>query len=204
MNVNDPIHKRRRNPSPISDEHLPPRDAFDREVDNAAREGRQVDYEKLRETLYACLSDEVPNSLPEHSSERPESVAFYRHIEGKEVVPQRIMYRLLERQFPVSSIARVMGMSVRQAYRVRDNFKKNFQDCADDSQFLEYVGKTIWIYEEWTASFLRICDDESTSVGDKIKALREACKVKNSEISFLHLIGFFDGGGIYFKNKDSK
>lgn len=201
MNVNDPIHKRRRNPSPISDEHLPPRDAFDREVDNAAREGRQVDYEKLRETLYAW---KMPNSLHDNSAARAEPIASTREFKGSAVVPQRIMHRLLERQFPVASIALVMGISVRHAYREREKFKNNCKYFADDSLFTEYVGKTLWDYAEWIASLLRITYDEKTSVQDKIKSLRAASDVKMLEIRFLHLIGAFDGGVLKFKNKDSK
>jgi hypothetical protein len=107
-----------------------------------------------------------------------------------------MMHRLLARQVPMTSIANVMGLSVRQTYRIHKKLKVRYVSDASGIDFMEYVGETIWDYKDWIASALRSNGDTNSPLRDRMKALRLANEIKSSQIRFLRLVGFFEHGKI--------
>jgi len=202
--LKNPITGRRRNPTPISEEYFPPRDAFDREVDNAVREGRAVDYTKLCIEYHADLSDKMTGSLPECAEERAETIVSYGDMIDKEEIRHRIMHRLLSRQFSVTEIATVLGVSVRQAHRLVVKLRKKYVAHAKDMRFQEYVGETIFHFKDCIATMLRIFDDNTIPIRDRIAILRLVNDIKTSELRFLHLIGFFEHGVVRAPGEDER
>jgi hypothetical protein len=187
---------RHRNQEPIPEEIIPSCNGFDCEIDSAVNENRPADQEKLRAELYAELSDKVPAPLPENPADRAAAIASYGDIVGKEEFQFRMMHRLLARQVPMTSIANVMGLSVRQTYRIHKKLKERYVSNASGVDFMEYVGETIWAYEDWIASALRFNSDTNSPLRDRMKALRLANEIKSSQIRFLRLVGFFEHGKI--------
>lgn len=202
--LENPITGRRRNPTPISEEYFPARDAFDREIDNAVREGRAVDYTKLCIGYHTELSGKGPGSLPGYPAKQAETIASYDDLIDKEEIRYRIMHRLLSRQFSVTEIATVLGVSVRQAHRLVGKLRKKYVDHAKDIRFREYVGETRFYFKDCIATLLRIFDDDTIPIRDRIAILRLVNDIKTSELRFLHLVGFFDHGVVRALGEDER
>jgi hypothetical protein len=198
----NPNMGRHRNQEPIPEELIPARNGFDCEIDRAVNENRPADQEKLRAELYAELSDKIPAPLPENPADRAAAIASYGDIVGKEEFQFRMMHRLLARQVPMTSIANVMGLSVRQTYRIHKKLKERYVSDASGIDFMEYVGETIWDYKDWIASALRSNGDTNSPLRDRMKALRLANEIKSDQIHFLHMVGFFEHGKISSPDKN--
>lgn len=180
----------------IPERVLPATNSLDAEIDAALREKRPAEparaFPPQMPNRYSHLSDEVPGPLPEDPKARAESIASLGDIMGKEEFQHRVMHRLLQRHFPLASIAKVLGVSLKTAQRLSDKLKKRYMADAKGFDLLEYTGRCQWNYQEWVATALRISSDTSVPLKERMKALRLACDIQTAEQRFLHALGFFE------------
>jgi hypothetical protein len=204
---NDPVTSQR-GMDPLPDGLIAARDNLDEEIDAAVREDRKIDYAKAfppcpaprqartsnaTSEPWAGRSNHAPHAQPDDAQSRAGAVPDESAIMGKKELQQRVAHRLLQRQFPKATIATVLGMSCRQAYRVVDKLQERYRQAADELDVKEYVGRARSDYAEWRADALRLWDDTNLPLGDRLRALKLALDLRTAEHRFLFATGFFKG-----------
>ena len=111
--------------------------------------------------------------------------------QGKKELQFRMMHRLLQRQLPMTSIATVMGISLRSAYRLREKLKQRYRAETRDQDASAIAGEAKWFYDECIATALRWMSDASLPISERMQALRLADTLMTSKYRFMHMAGYF-------------
>lgn len=118
--------------------------------------------------------------------------ALLQRGRGKKQLQHRAMHRLLQWQLDMPSIAHAMGLSVRQASRIKSELMIRYREAAAAADGDTYIGRCLMDFAEWTADALQQLDDAGESSQKRLEALRLVLAIRNSEIAFRQMIGFFD------------
>lgn len=140
----------------------------------------------------ARLAEGVPVRSAGGQQARADAAPPHGDALDKKEFQLRMMHRLLAKHLPMATIANVMEVPLRTAYRIRAKLKKRYRKQFPKIDINEYIGRALGDYGESIASVLRIADDPTTPLSDRLDAIKLANHLKTSEQRFLHRTGFFE------------